>query len=502
MQNGQGTYQPNGFIPAAKYHQLSQENHELKKENIFLKEELAQLKRMVYGAKSERFVPDKPEGQLSFDFDIEEKQAQNEETEQVTYTRNKPKKNKKKPVRVKLPPHLEREETIIEPETEIPEGAKKIGVEITEILELTPAKFYVKQYRRPKYALPEEQGIVIGELPTMPIPKGNAGPGLLAHLLISKFVDHLPFYRQVKMFKRQGVEISESTINGWFMSVCRLLSPLYACLRETVQESDYIMGDETPIPVQTTLKPGATHKGYHWVYLAPLEKVICFDYQKGRGRDGPKKFLEHFEGALQTDGYNAYDIFENKPKTTLLGCLAHARRKFEKALGHDKTRATYALSKIQDLYKTERKARENGLTPDERKQLRQEGSVPVLKEIEEWLKEQYANPNALPKSNIIKAINYTLNLWPRLTRYVENGQWEIDNNLVENSIRPVALGRKNYLFAGSHQAAEHAAMIYSFVETCRYNNIEPYQWLKETLIKIPGHPVNKLRKLLPGYNKP
>ena len=255
------------------------------------------------------------------------------------------------------------------------------------------------------------------------------------------------------------------------------------------------MADETPIPVQTKDKAGATHKGYHWVYYAPHEKLVCFDYRKGRGRDGPQEFLESFRGMLQSDGYNAYDIYENKEGVTLFGCMAHARRKFENAKDNDPQRAEYVLERIRKLYMVEREAREGNLTYEEREKLRIEKSLPVLEELEKWMKEQL--PEVLPKSSVGQAIAYTLGLWNRLTRYTQNGQVEIDNNLIENSIRPVALGRKNYLFAGSHEAAQQAAMIYSFLGTCKINNIEPYEWLKNTLQRIPDQSIRELDELLP-----
>jgi hypothetical protein len=313
--------------------------------------------------------------------------------------------------------------------------------------------------------------------------------------MISKFVDHLPFYRQVQQFKREGVKIAESTITGWFNATCRLLDPLYEVLRTKVQQSDYINADETPIPVQNSPKQGATHKGYHWVYLASQEMLVCFDYQKSRGRAGPEAFLEKFKGALQTDGYVGYEVFDNRSGITLLSCMAHARRYFEQALDNDQVRAAYALTRIQELYAVERQAREEHLTYQERYKLRQQQSVPVLEELEEWLKENIRE--VLPKSAISKAIAYSLKLWPRLKQYTQNGKWEIDNNKVENNIRPVALGRKNYLFAGSHQAARYAAMLYSFLGTCKINDVEPFEWLRTTIEKIPDCKLGELDQLLP-----
>jgi transposase len=494
MQNSQVTYTDKGvLLPLELFNKFLTQASEHEAEILYLKQELAQLKRMIFGSKSERHIGNDPL-QLNLGLDVELVEHPEKETEQITYTRNKTDNKKGSAIRLALPSHLHREEHIIEPGEDVT-GARKIGEVVTEILEYTPGKFYVERYVRPKYVLPKEERIVIGELPSFPIPRGNAGAGLLAHLLISKFVDHLPFYRQVQQFKRQDIAIAESTISGWFTASCRLLEPLYERLVTRVQGSSYLMADETPIPVQTKDKPGSTHKGYHWVYKAPVDKLVCFDYRKGRGRDGPEEFLESFRGMLQTDGYVAYDIYEKKEGITLFGCMAHARRKFEKAKDNDLKRAEYVLERMAKLYMTEREAREKGLSFDQRKELRTEQSLPVLQELELWMKEQL--PDILPKSAIGQAIVYTLGLWPRLTRYVHHGQVEIDNNLVENSIRPVALGRKNYMFAGSHEAAQQAAMIYSFLGTCKINNVEPLGWLKDVLQRIQDHSIQKLDELLP-----
>jgi len=500
MQNGQDNYSERGvFITHEEYERIQQilaSDHEKDLRISYLEQELAQLKRMIFGSKSERFIPDDP-GQLSLGLDIEQQQeSEQQETEDVAYKRRKGKKKKEIPVRLPIPSHIRREEIVIEP-AEDTTGAKRIGEEVTEVLEYIQGKFYVKRIIRPKYALPDEKGIVIGTLPSFPIPRGNAGPGLLAHLLISKFQDHLPFYRQVQMFKRADITIAESTISGWFSATCRLLEPLYETLIKKVKQSDYLMADETPIPVLTRDKPGATHKGYYWDYYSPLDKLVCFDYRKGRGREGPLKFLEEFRGALQTDGYAAYNEFEKRDGVTLLACLAHGRRKFEKSKDNDPKRAGYALKKIQELYDVEREAREQDLTFEQRKELRQKASVPILKELETWMRDQLNQ--VLPKSAIGEAITYSLKLWKRLTRYTEDGRWEIDNNAIENSIRVVALGRKNYMFAGSHEAAQNAAMIYSFLGTCKINNVEPYAWLKDVLTRIPDHSIQHLEELIPGY---
>lgn len=501
MQNGQeiSTIKPI-ILSQEEYARLAcleQQNREKDIEIAYLKQELAQLKRMIFGSKSERFTGNDP-NQLSLGLNIAQAEAPEIETEQISYTRKKSSpKTKNSPVRLALPSHLHREVITLNPQEDV-SGAKRIGEVVTEILEYTPGKFYVEKYIRPKYVTVQEK-IVIAELPSFPIPRGNAGAGLLSHLLISKFVDHLPFYRQVQQFKRQDITIAESTISGWFTAASRLLEPLYDTLVKNVQQSNYINADETPIPVQTKDKPGATHKGYHWVYYSPPLKLVCFDYRKNRGREGPDEFLGDFNGALQADGYVGYDIYEKRQNITLLACMAHARRKFDQAKDNDPQRASYVLERMQALYRVESKAREQGLSHDQRKELRQKESLPVLEELEQWMRGQL--PEVLPKSAIGKAITYTLGLWKRLTRYIENGQWEIDNNMVENSIRPVALGRKNYMFAGSHEAAQQAAMMYSFLGTCKINNIEPTRWLKEVLKRIPEHSIQHLEVLLPGNLK-
>lgn len=480
-------------IPREEYDKFLAKDSEIE----CLKFQLSELQRMIFGTKRERFVPtDINQGSL---FDLQGQEVKSEPKEEISYTRNKP-SSKKQPLRLELAPHLPRREEVIEPDG-LQEGAIKIGEAVTEILEYEPATIYVRKIVRPKYiasSSDEQTVITIADLPTLPIPKGNAGAGILAHILVSKFVDHLPFYRQVKMFKRQDVDIAESTINGWFNATCNLLSPLYGTLKQKLLSATYIMADETPIPVLTKDKPGSTHKGYHWVYYDPVNKLVLFDYQKTRSREGPDGMLENFSGYLQTDGYVAYKNLKNQKNITLLACMAHARRKFEHAKDNDQRRSKEALLMFQQLYDIERAAREDELGYDQVKELRQQKSLPVLNKMENWLTENLQQ--VLPKSAIGEAIAYTLKLWPRLIRYSEQGRFQIDNNLIENSIRPVALGRKNYLFAGSHNAAQQAAIIYSLLATCKINQVEPFSWLKNTLDVIPDYPANQLDRLLPGQD--
>lgn len=241
-------------------------------------------------------------------------------------------------------------------------------------------------------------------------------------------------------------------------------------------------------------KKGTTHRGYHWVYHAPLRRMVLFDYREGRGREGPEECLDGFTGWVQSDGYAVYDQL-NRKEITLLNCMAHGRRKFDEAKDNDFARASYVLTEMQKVYVIEREAREKGLSHEERFTLRQEKSVPILVALKNWMIENYKA--VVPKSPIGQALHYCLERWDKLMLYTTNGILEIDNNLVENAIRPVAVGRKNYLFAGSHNGAQRAAMLYSFLGTCKINNINPFEWLRLTLERIPNHPINRISELLP-----
>ena len=467
-------------------------------ENQYLKQQLEELKRLIFGSKSERFIPSGSNAQQRSLFETEEESIE-EKTEEITYSRKKSEKKKQKAIRAKIPEHLPRVEELIEPEI-IEEGSKKIGEEITEVLEYTPGNIHVRKIIRPKYAKPNGEGVDIATLPSFPIPKGNAGASLLAFIMVSKFVDHLPYYRQIQIFKRQGLLISDSTINGWFNNTSKLLELLYDTMEKQLLESDYIQADESPIGVQDSHKKGALHSGYQWVYRSPIERMVLFKYHSGRGQEAPKAVLKNFLGTLQTDGYSAYKNMNTNGEITHLACLAHARRYFEKALNNDKKRSEYVLKLMQHLYEIERNAKNRKISFETRYRYRQIYAKPILNELEQWLIKN--QEQTTPQSAIGKAIAYTKNLWPKLKAYIDNGKYEIDNNLIENTIRPLALGRKNYLFAGSHKAAQNAAMFYSFFATCKINNIEPLAWLTDVLNHISEYKVSKLKELLPQNWKP
>jgi transposase len=454
--------------------------------------ELAELKRQIYGRKSERFVAS-DENQLGL-FQVDAPEQAEAEYEELNFKRRKG-DQKKKPVRTEIPSHLPRTVIVIEPDN-IPTGARKIGEEISEVMDIIPMTITVTRTVRPKYSLPNNEGVLIADLPSRPIERGNAGASLLAYIQVAKWVDHLPYYRQGEIFKRNGITIASSTINDWFNATCELLQPLYDCLVKTVKRQEYLQADETPIKVLDNNKKKATHTGFHWVYHAPWIQMVAFDYQPSRSGSGPEAFLKDFQGVLQTDGYVGYNAFASKG-IVLLACMAHARRYFEKALDNDKVRAQWMLKKIQWLYHIERQLHENDIPSDHKLDVRQRQAIPTLNEMKAWL--DINLHQVAPKSRIGKAIAYMLTLWDRLVGYTTDGDFLIDNNLIENTIRPVALGRKNYLFAGSHKAAQHAAMMYSFFGTCKLQGIEPYEWLKTTLERISDHKANRLAELLPGY---
>jgi transposase len=457
-----------------------------------LQNQLDKLIRIVYGKKSEQYAPTIP-GQISLPLDIAAIEKPEAKKETITYEREKPSGKSNHKGRLPLPDHLQRVDIDIEPMEDVT-GLVKIGEEITEQLECEPGKLYVKRYRRSKYARPQGEGVLIGELPSFIIPRGIAGAGLLTQIIIQKYVDHLPLYRQIEQMKRMGMVIPSSTMSDWVGMCIKELTPLYEALKTKILSANYLMADETPIKVLHRDKNGNIHLGYYWVYRDPQSGLVFFDYRPGRGREGPTDILKYFEGFLQADGYKVYENFDTK-KITLFHCMAHARRKFDEALNNDRDRAEYVLLQVQKLYDVERTCRELNYSHQQRYELRQEKSLPVLKNLHQWLKD---NMNAdTPKSAIRTAISYSLQRWEKLMIYASNGMLEIDNNLVENSIRPVALGKKNYLFAGSHESAQRAAMIYSLLGTCKIKGVEPFQWLKNVFEVLPDWKANRLQELLP-----
>ena len=464
---------------------------QLEDEVNYLKAQLAMYRRMQFGQKRERFEGDANQTALPFEAAQQEAEEQQQELKQkIEYVRKRPRHQG----RAKLPEHLPVVEVEIHPEGDLSEMVC-IGREVTEELDLEPARFFIRRYIRYKYAPKNKEGVVIGTLPERVIDKGIPGAGLLASILVDKYQDHLPLYRQKQRFAREGIQIASSTIEGWTKEALLKLEPLYEQLIFDTKAQGYLQVDESPIKVLDSERKGATHQGYYWVYHSPLDKTVLFDYQPTRAAVGVKAMLDSFRGYLQTDGYIVYEKYGRKKEVTHLACWAHARREFERALDNDRARAEKALTLIQLLYATERKAKEDGLEAAAIKELRLQESLPVINELGKWIFEEIKR--TLPKSQIGKAMAYAYARWDALSAYLLDGSLQIDNNLVENAIRPLALGRKNYLFAGSHEAAKRAGMIYSFLAICKKHEVNPYQWLKHTLENILSINHKNLKDLYP-----
>ena len=472
------------------------EKRSLEARNAQQAHELDMLKRLLYGAKRERFAPGAAQGQLPLPFEGgQPEQRPAEQTEKIAYERRKP-QNRNHPGRNAFPAHLPRRTTVVEPGIDTT-GMAHVGDEVTEELEYTPATLVVHRIVRPKYSMGKEEGVAVAPMPDRPVPKCVAAPSLLAFLTVAKFVDALPIHRILEIFKREGVKIAASTANGWQEAIYRLLWPLYRAMKAQVLAEGYLQADETSVKAIRKGR-GKAATGYHWVYYAPIRKAVLFDYRPGRGREGPKAMLAGFRGYLQTDGYKAYDsALEGNPGVVRVACMAHIRRYFEQALDSDGARAGHALREIQKLYAVERQARENGLSPQQRHALRLDKALPVANALGKWVAAEYGK--TLPKSPMGKALAYAAKRWGDMLNYFADGALEIDNNWVENKIRPVAVGRKNYLFVGADHGGERAALFYSFMATCKANGVNPYKWLKYTLENLPSCKVNDIDKFLP-YN--
>jgi hypothetical protein len=297
------------------------------------------------------------------------------------------------------------------------------------------------------------------------------------------------------MFTRQKITIEDNTVNNWFKQGCNLIVPLFEAHERQVLQTKYLGVDETPIKVLDKTKKGTTHQGYYWVYYNTYNRQVLFKYQTGRAAVWPKETLKNYKGYLQTDGYAAYNQFDDVEGITTLNCWAHARRKFIDAQGFDNVKASEVLVQIQLLYVIEKHCTENGYTTDEIKDYRQEHAVPILKTLHQLLHTQITN--SLPQSPLGMALQYTLARWDKLIVYLRDGNLRIDNNLVENSIRPIAIGRKNYLFAGNHEAAQRSAMLYSLFATCKLHSINPIEWLTFVFGNINDHKINAIEELLP-----
>lgn len=461
-----------------------------------LKHQVALLQKLVFGPRSDRFkvTAEVPANQLALGVSSEPiAEAEVKKTTIQSHERTKTKlKAKKHPGRHPLPSSLRREEIIIEPAEDV-SGCARLEDEVTEVLEVKAAEFYVKRYVRRKYVRKEGDGVVIGKLPARPIEKGIPGASVLAMLIIGKFIDHLPIYRQIAIFKRLGINLHYNTVLDWTNQGIDILTPLYDHLRRKILASAYLQADETGIRVLDSEKNGGSHQGYLWAYRDVRQNLVLFEYQRGRNKEGPAKMLKDFKGFLQTDGYAAYDQFSRRDGVQMLHCMAHARRYFKEAEDNDQERSAYVLGVFQEIYEIERGVKT--LLIEERRETRQQATSPKLEALKMWMTEEYRK--VTPRSPIGKALEYSLKRWKELTLFTTDGQLEIDNNRIENEIRPIALGRKNYLFAGSHESAQRIAMIYSLLASCRSNGLDPMKWLTQTLEELPNRNVNDIADLLP-----
>lgn len=450
-----------------------------------LKQQVEMLQRKIWGKSSERYVNEDPQ-QRRLDFEgldllPEEKELAKSAKEEIEeYKKNRVvTKPKSHPIRKPLPASLPREECHIYPDNIDLEKWTELEPEITEVLERTRATWYVRRIIRHKYVLKDksidaEKQIITAPMPELPIAKSYAGATVLADITIDKYVNHLPFYRQIQMFQQQGITISPATLNGWFQDVADLMRPTYYRLMEMVLSSDYIQSDETTIPIINNEKH-KTVKGYIWMVRAVMRDLVFFHYDYGsRAQKVALHLFKDYQGVIQSDGYAVYDIYENKNGVLPIGCWAHARRRFEEALKEDEARASYALEQIGMLYDVEKRADQEHLSFEERADLRSRLSYPIMTAFEKWLVNEF--PKVLPKGRIGQAIKYTYGIYHKLTRYHLDGRLKIDNNLAENAVRGIALGRKNWLFCGNHEAAENAAIMYSMLGCCKASGVNFRDW--------------------------
>ena len=393
----------------------------------------------------------------------------------------------------------------IEPEEEIcPRCGKtkcEIGCEKSERFEYVPAQIIRHEILRPKLACPcGESGVSIAPLPASVVAQGQPGPGLVAHVLLSKYDDHLPLYRQQQQFERLGVNFPRQTLCDWVEKGAEWLQPIVRAMKRELLGGDYVQVDETPVRVMDPEVRGRCATGYLWVLGEPGGDVI-FEFHPGRGKEYAAQLLGDFRGYLQRDGYGVYGALARaNPGLIPVGCWSHARRKFVDALEERPEEAGRIVTEIRKLYLVERHARDECLRPDQRRQLRTELSAPILTALKPRL--DVLRPGCLPQSPLGKALGYALGEWEPLTRYLQDGRLEIDNNLTENAIRPSAVGKKNWLFIGHPEAGWRSAVIYSVIVSCRRRGIDPWEYVRDVLRRLPAMKHAEVPTLLPRCWKP
>jgi transposase len=469
-----------------------------------LKFELARLKRWRFGRHTEALSAEQLAlWECELDGDIAALQAR---LDALQGEKKRPgsdpadDEEKRQPKRRRLPDSLPRIELLHDLDSKdcprCGQGLERIGEEVSEQLDIVPAKFFVRRHVRPKYCCRCCQTLHTAPMPAQPVDKGIAAPGLITHVATGKYLNHLPLYRQEAEFGRMGMPIPRSTMAGWFGELEVLLEPLVGRMVELLLAEAILHADETPVPV---LDPGAgkTATGYLWAYRSgPWSRLqaVAFQFAMNRGAEHPNRFLAPFGGTLVVDGYSGYNGVLRRPNIIEAGCMAHARRPFyEIAEATGSPIAQSALIVIGKLYEIE--AQLKALPAHHRASERKERAAPILADFKPWLDQTYAN--APPKSAIGQALGYTINRWTALTRYLENGMLNIDNNPVENAIRGIALGKRNWLFAGSEAGGRRAAQFYTLIETAKLNGVNPSAYLKHVLTMLPSAKAKDLDALLP-----
>jgi transposase len=461
-----------------------------------LRFQIACLKRSKFGRSSEQLDPHLTQMQLTLE-DLEASLAQMPE-----HVRPAPKAPLDKPVRRALPDHLPREEIVHETPCRCPACGgtlRPLGEDVSEMIEFVPGHYQVIRHVRPKLSCAQCQKIVQAPAPSRPIARGLAGPGFLAHVLVSKYSDHLPLYRQSQIYEREGLHLDRSTLADWVGGASALLEPLVDALGRYVMGSSKLHADDTPVPVLCPGR-GTTKQGRLWTYVrddrpagSTEPPAVFFRYSPDRKGEWPQAHLTSFTGVLQADAYAGFDRLYGE-RIQEAACWAHVRRKFyDIHVAQASPIAQAALDRIGQLYAVETEIR--GRPPDERAAVRQARAGPELEALHAWL---HATLTTLSKkSELALAIRYALSRWPALTRYREDGRLEIDNNTAERALRAVALGRKNWLFAGSDDGGERAAIIYSLIGTAKLNELNPESYLRHVLEHIAEHPINRIEQLLP-----
>ena len=479
----------------AQHEKLSSRSGEIERLKLLVQK----LKHMLFGKKSEKVLRQIEQLELQLE---ELEAAEAIEEAQAVSVGQRP--AAAKPFRRPLPEHLPRELNTHMPDHTACPGCggklRNLGEDAAEVLEYVRASFKVIRHVRPKLSCDACDRIVQAPAPSRPIARGLAGPGLLAHVLVSKYADHLPLYRQSEIYAREGVDLDRSTLAGWVGATSELLTPLVDAVREHVMSASKLHADDTPVPV---LAPGngKTKTGRLWTYVRDdrpsadtSAPAVWFAYSPDRKGEHPKLHLENYQGALQADAYAGFNHLYEGGRIYEVACWAHARRKFHEIhLAHPSPITTEAIQRIAALYAIEAEIR--GSTADVRKTARQDRAKPLLDSMRTWLEATLAKLSR--KSGTAAAIRYALGRWKALNRYVEDGKLEIDNNAAERALRVVALGRKNFLFAGSDQGGVRAANIYSLVGSAKLNGLDPELYLQHVLEHIADHPINKINELLP-----